>query len=106
MTTKVTFEELHEDVVADGATDVRLSPVVPNGRTFRLLNWGWSAPPGTKVAIQWGTDTIRSGYGNLDFNPLKGKDFVGDGATAFRFVRINESGSDMQIVAWGMGVLL
>lgn len=100
------IEDYIDDVVNANTTDLRLSPIVPNGQLVVVKRFGCAvrANPGDAlVAIQWGSGgtftTIRglTGVFELTIN----RAFTGDGVKRFRLVRINKTAlSAFEIAAW------
>lgn len=100
-----------ESAVNAGITETQLAPIIPVGKTVRLMNFGGFDPITSDgvsgiISLQYGNATdgwklIRCG-GNGFFNIQweKGKDFIGDGTKRFRIVRQNKSSNIKNIAAW------
>ncbi len=101
------------NVVTAGASDETAigAATIPDGRTFKITNFGGALQYAGKVELQLRTQvgpekwrTLRCvvgpGHGNFDsFQPI-----VGDGTiAALRVVRTNDDASDRKISAWVEG---
>ena len=102
-----------DDAKLAPGTDVTQSPIIPNGKTVRLREFGGCAPmigdgKDGFIGLQWGSggtwDSLAVGC--HEFQRKLNSDFVGDGSKRFRIVRINESASNRYIVAWLDAILL
>jgi hypothetical protein len=106
-----------ESAVAQGATDISLGTVIPNGETVRLLKFGGyerllSSNTGI-IALQIGSggtwQTIRAGGGGTPFEFELNKNYVGDGVKRFRLVLQNKDpagGPAKEMVAWIEAIVL
>lgn len=114
MSSKQTIDVLIDSSVGASSTDVYESPIIPSGKTVRILSFGGMDPLvgdgiGSIIALQWGKNgawkSIRAISGcTIEFD-LK-KDFIGDGEKKFRLIRMNKSNSSKVIGAWIDGVIL
>lgn len=116
MALKESYDFVIESSVAAGSTDMQNGPVIPNGKTARILNFGGFDPLTNDqvhsiIVLQWGSGTswktVRAGGGGIfNFEFLKGKDYIGDGTKYFRLVRQNKSSVAKNLILWLQAVIL
>ena len=116
MALKTKYDLVYDDSIAASSTDIRTSPIVPDGRVVRVLNFGGYDPRSgdgisSFITLQFGSgsdwQTIRAGGdGFFDIKWEKGKDFTGDGIKRFRLIRQNKSTSAKIIVAWFIALIV
>lgn len=111
MSKREKYDSTLETLINAGTSDNQLFPIIPYGKTLRLITFGGFDPltndgVSSLISIQWGNgtagwQTIRTG-GNGFFNIQweKGKDFIGDGTNRFRIVRQNKSANNKILTAW------
>jgi len=108
MTAKTEHNLFFNDVIGSGDTDLKLSPIIPNGKRVTLKVFGGCTPQINNddtpiIVVQWGSGTtwqsIRAGCKMFNFE--LNRDFLGDGVKRFRLIRENGhvTGSNI-IIAW------
>jgi hypothetical protein len=116
MPVKQRIDLIVEDVVAQGATEINQSAIIPDGKILRLITFGgyerMVAATSGIIALQFGSgaawQTIRVGGGGV-FEFELNKNYFGDGVKRFRLVRQNKDpvGSvAKEMVAWVEAVVL
>ena len=105
-------------MIGDGAkmssgNEVTLSPIVPNGKTVRLREFGGCAPnigdgKDGFMGLQWGAGASWTtvAVGCHEFQRELRRDFQGDGVKRFRLVRMHESATNRYVIAWLDAVVL
>lgn len=102
---KIVIENCIDSSVNAGQTDIITTQAIPVGKSVKLRTFGGcipNIPDGSFIAIQWGAspnwNTIRVIVQEQEFELMK--EFIGDGAKAFRIVRFNCGNSAKKIIAW------
>ena len=104
---RVLLDDYQDGSVAAGTTDLTTFPVVPTGKVWVLKRFGGALRDKGVVALQlrtatgpdvWATIRALTGPGSSEFTI--DRSYTGDGVTRFRIARIEESGTDQDIVSW------